>query len=123
MAWKKCPNAKEVSGDGNGNDKFQTEEERLELKIKYKGEMWRRMAMMSVEREDAHSPYDHITTGFLRLLERNWQAHEYERHTSVSFRFSSLMLVDSASPLDSDVHLYVKLRNITDRYRSMYCLR
>jgi hypothetical protein len=58
MAWKKCPGAKEVAGDGNGNDKFQTEKERLELKIKHKGEMWKRMAMMSVEREDAHSPYE-----------------------------------------------------------------
>jgi hypothetical protein len=47
IAWKKCSGAKEVARDGNGNDKFQTEKERLELKIKHKGEMWRRMAMMS----------------------------------------------------------------------------
>jgi hypothetical protein len=44
MAWKKCPSTKDVAREGNGNDKFQTEKERLELKIKHKGEMWRRMA-------------------------------------------------------------------------------
>ena len=27
MAWKKCPSTKEVAREGNGNDKFQTEEE------------------------------------------------------------------------------------------------
>jgi hypothetical protein len=64
MAWKKCPSAKEVAEDGNGNDKFQTKEEQLELKIKHKGEMCRRTAMMSVERKDAHSPHEtqqHVT--------------------------------------------------------------
>jgi hypothetical protein len=64
MAWKKCPSTKEVARDRNGNDKFQSEKERLELKIKHKGEMCGWMTMMSVEREDAHSPYEtqqHVT--------------------------------------------------------------